>query len=172
MNNIIYEPEINLDLKKIREIVFESQFIFDETANASHHRNVSNYQYLQEIKSQYNFLSDTYNIYTLPGKTNIPLHVDALRSAALNIPIKNTEDSETIFYKYSQEAVLEYDSKNIFFRIKSDVDEIYRFTLTKPTLINNSIPHMVVNNSSSSRVILSWSINKEFKFEHARDRLR
>jgi hypothetical protein len=171
MNNIIRDTKIDLNIKKIKEIVFESQFLSDKNLDASHHRIVANYDYLREIQSQYPFLSDTYNIYTLPGNNNIPLHIDAQRSAAFNIPIKNTEESETIFYRYIDQPNLEYDAKNIFFRIKSEVEEIFKFTLITPTLINNSIPHMVVNKSSEPRIILSWSVKKEFKFEDIQDRL-
>lgn len=168
----IFEPDIDLDLDKIKNVVFESQFSSDKTLDAEHHRIVSNYPYLKEIQTQYPFLSNTYNIYTLPGMRMIPLHVDAQRSAAFNIPIKNTKDSETIFYKYTEDPILEYDSKNIFNRIKSDVKEVFRFTLLKPTLIKNSIPHMVINNSIEPRIILSWSVNKEYTFEYARDKFQ
>jgi hypothetical protein len=169
-NSFIYVPKIDLEIEKIKKIVFESQFNVDSKLSAAHHRNVANHPYLQEIKSRYNFLSDTYNIYTLPGKKIIPLHVDAHRSAAFNIPIKNTKESKTIFYEYIEEPILEYDPKNIFNRIRSNVKEIFKFTLLEPTLINNSIPHMVVNDSSEPRIILSWSIQKELKFEDIRDK--
>jgi hypothetical protein len=169
-NNLIYFPKIDLDIEKIKEIVFEYQFFSNKSLDASHHRTVSDHPYLQEIQSRYSFLSGTYNIYTLPGHRNIPLHVDSRRSAAFNIPIKNTENSETIFYEYNEIPNLEYDSKNIFHRIKSEVKEIFRFTLTEPTLINNSVPHMVVNNSPEPRIILSWSIIKELQFKDIRDK--
>lgn len=168
--NYIFIPNITFDLEEIKKIVLESQFSSNKNLDAEHHRMVSNHPYLQQIKSQYYFLSDTYNIYTLPGNNIIPLHVDAQRSAAFNIPIKNTEASKTIFYEYLEEPILEYDPKNVFNRIKSRVKEIYRFTLLKPTLINNSIPHMVINNSSEPRIILSWSVKREFKFENIRDK--
>jgi hypothetical protein len=168
----IFETDIDINLEKIKKIVFETQFSLDKNLSAGHHRIVSNHPYLKELQSQYPFLSDIYNIYTLPGKRNIPLHVDSQRSAALNIPINNTQDSHTIFYEYDEDPVLEYDSKNIFNLIRSRVKEVFRFTLLKPTLINNSVPHMVVNNSLEPRVILSWSINKEFNFKYAKDRLQ
>lgn len=172
MDALIFKPNIQLNLKEIKKIIFESQFSSDKNLDAEHHRIVSNHPYLQEIKSKYSFLSDTYNIYTLPGKRTIPLHVDAQRSAAFNIPIINTEESQTIFYEYVDYPILEYDPNNIFNRIKSKVLEIFRFTLLEPTLINNSVPHMVVNNSVNPRVILSWSICKEYNFDYARDHFR
>lgn len=168
--NLIYFPKIDLDIEKIKKIVFESQFLSDKNLDASHHRTVDSQPYLKEIQSRCLFLSNIYNIYTLPGHRTIPLHIDAQRSAAFNIPIENTENSETIFYEHTENLNLEYDSKNIFYRIKSEVREVFKFTLTKPTLINNSIPHMVINHSPYPRVILSWSINKEFKFTDVRNR--
>ena len=170
--NLIYQPKLDLNLEEIKEIVFLNQFSSDKNLNASHHRSVSDHPCLQKIQSKYPFLSSIYNIYTLPGNRKIPLHVDAQRSAALNIPIENTEDSVTIFYEHVQDPILEYDSKNVYNLIKSEVTELFRFTLLEPTLINNSIPHMVINNSSKPRIILSWSVNKEFKFEDVRDKFQ
>jgi hypothetical protein len=169
MNNFIFKPNINLNLENIKNIVSQFQFSINKNLDAEHHRKVSNNPYLQEVQSKYPFLSDTYNIYTLPGKRIIPLHVDARRSAAFNIPISNTEESETIFYEYIDNSILEYDAKNIFNLVKSTVTEVFRFTLLEPTLINNSIPHMVINNSFEPRVILSWSICEEYNFNYARD---
>jgi hypothetical protein len=105
----------------------------------------------------------------LPPWRSIPLHVDANRGAAFNIPIDNTINSSTIFYEFVEDPIFEYDSKNIFNLVRSKVNEIFRFTLLEPTLINNSVPHMVVNNSNKARVILSWSIKKEYTFEQAKE---
>jgi hypothetical protein len=120
---------------------------------------------LQEIENKVPCLSYIYNIYTLPALKNIPLHVDAKRNAAFNIPIDNTEQSETIFYDYIESPNLQYDARNVYNLIKSKVKEIYRFSLLKPTIINNSIPHMVVNHSIKPRIILSWSLRKEYQFQ-------
>jgi hypothetical protein len=165
MENLIYYPLINLNLEAVKQIVLENQFNKDQNLNADHHRSVSNIPYLKEIYDCYPFLSEIYNVYTLPGKKCIPLHVDANRSAAFNIPIMNTENSQTIFCEYKETPALEYDPKNIFNLIKSEVREVFRFTLIVPTIINNSVPHMVINNSDKPRVILSWSIKKEYSFE-------
>ena len=111
--NLIYQPKLDLNLEEIKEIVFLNQFSSDKNLNASHHRLVSDHPCLQKIQSKYPFLSSIYNIYTLPGNRKIPLHVDAQRSAALNIPIENTEDSVTIFYEHVKDPILEYDSKKL-----------------------------------------------------------
>lgn len=162
---IIYQPNLYLDLNLIKKIVFETQYSVNTRLDASHHRLVKDHEYLREVQDRFPYLSDIYNIYTLPALKNIPLHVDAKRNAAFNIPIDNTEQSETFFYEYMETPILEYDSKNVYNLIKSKVKEIYRFTLLTPTIINNSIPHMVVNHSVRPRIILSWSLKKEYKFD-------
>lgn len=169
--NIIFYPKFRFDLDQIKKIVMEEQYN-TKNLDSSHHRLVESHPYLQELKNQFDFLSPLYNIYTLPGKKIISLHVDAQRKAALNFPIDNTEHSHTIFYEYQEDPVFVYDAENVYNLIKSQVKEIYRFSLTTPTLINNSIPHCVINYSDKDRVILSWSIDNRYTFNDIKKKLQ
>lgn len=165
-NNFIYEPNLDLDLNEIRKIVRTVQFN-KIPEMAGHHRLVKNDPYLSSIKDRFPFLSPIFNVYTTQAKGQIPLHVDAKRNCAFNIPIANTEHSDTIFYEYVGDPLLQYNEKNVFYFINSPVNELYRFTLMRPTLINNSVPHKVLNNANAPRVILSWSVDDRYSFSEA-----
>ena len=88
-----------------------------------------------------------------------PIHIDAGRRKALNIPILNCDIISTTYF-YDQpspfrnriEPIQEYQI-SIVHRVLVLMDE---FSLTNPTIINTSIPHSVVNNGSGHRVIMSW----------------
>lgn len=167
-NEYIYQPNIDLDLDYIKKLVSQKQFK-SQNGLAGHQRMVKDDEYMTSIRNRFPFLSRMYNIYTVFGKGGIPMHVDAARDCAFNIPIMNTEQSETIFYNYAEEPVLEYNKERIYNLVKSPVKEVFRFSLTRPTLIDNAIPHEVINNSIATRVILSWSVNKEYSFTQARE---
>jgi hypothetical protein len=141
----------------------------DESVNgrASHHRMVHDDPYMMSIQNQYPLLSNVYNIYPLLPHCGIPLHIDSSRSCALNIPIRGTEDTYTIFYKEDGPLKLEYDDKRIYNLVKSPVVEVFRSTLTKPLLINNTIPHKVTNHKNTMRLTLSWSLQLDVTFQQA-----
>ena len=160
-DKFLFFPKINLDIDQLRDIVFLTQFCSDESADASHHRTVKNYAYLQSIQDQYPFLSDIYNIYTLPPKKNIPLHVDARRNVAFNIPIKNTEKSKTIFYEYVEEPVFQYDNKNIFIAKMNEVGNW--LWATKITTSNNEEKYSIKALSDDS-IIIAGTYNSSIIF--------
>jgi hypothetical protein len=165
-NEFIHELDIDLDIHHISELVFQEQFNYKE-GYARHHRFVSDDQYMSALQKKYPLLSGVYNIYTLENGKGIPLHIDTDRSCALNIPIKNTEVTETIFYNSENSIKTRYDPKMIYDVVISPVGEIFRHRLTVPTLINNSIPHQVVNKPNNTRITVSWSFYKEVKFDQA-----
>ena len=166
-NEYIYQPNIELDIDYIGKLVSNKQFK-NQQCLAGHQRLVSDDAYMTSIKKRFPFLSKMYNIYTVYGKGNIPMHVDAARDCAFNIPIKGTEQSDTIFYKYAEDPLLEYNKERVYNLVKSNVEEVFRFTLLRPTLIDNAIPHEVINHGFATRLILSWSVNKEYSFEDAK----
>lgn len=167
-NEFIYQPDIDIDLEYIKKMVTDNQFKHQKGL-AGHQRMVSDDPYMSSVKKRFPFLSKMYNIYTVYGKGTIPMHVDAARDCAFNIPIKGTEQSDTIFYKFKEDPVLEYNKERVYNLVKSEVEEVFRFTLLKPTLIDNAIPHEVINHGLSTRIILSWSVNKEYSFEQAKE---
>lgn len=168
-NNYAYEINLDIDLSYIKKIILQHQF--DKIKNLNdHQRLVSNDDYLTGIKNKFSFLSPVYSAYYLYPNHNIPAHIDAKRCCALNIPVSFTALSDTVFYKFINDPILEYNESRVYHTIKSDIVEDFKFTLTRPTLINNSIPHGVINrNTSDARIILSWSIDASLTFEQAKE---
>jgi hypothetical protein len=171
MEQYIYEPKLNLDYKYLKNLVLgeKDKVLSKKTANSvEHHRFVEDDEYMTSINNRFPFLSNKYNVYKTHDMRSIPLHIDSLRKAAFNIPILNTENSSTIFYSPDEELDFEYVPSRVYNIIRSKVTESFRFTLTKPTLINNSVPHMVINRSPLTRVIISWSVKLEHSFDDAK----
>jgi hypothetical protein len=160
--NYIYETKLDLDMVQLRKLVDED--VGQNTYHA-HHRLVKNSQYLSSIKDRLPFLSPVYNIYYFEAGRVVPTHIDGNRYCTLNIPVYNAEQSHTIFYETPESDNLEYDDKRILYYVKTPVKELFRFTLTKPTLVNTTHPHGVINNGDQTRVIISWSVLKPMTFE-------
>lgn len=120
--------------------------------------------YTVAIRQQFPFLSSIFNIYKTISKLQSPIHIDAHRQAALNIPLYGTDDSLTIFYTRDNCSNMEYIPNQFSYYIKSQVTELFRFTLTRATIINTTYPHSVIN-GNHIRAILSWSILPEYSFE-------
>jgi len=174
MEQYIYEPKLNLDYDYLKNLVLgeKDKALSKKTVNnVEHHRFVEDDEYMTLIYNRFPFLSNKYNVYKTHDMRPIPLHIDSLRKSAFNIPILNTEKSSTVFYQPDEELDLEHVPSRVYDLIKSKVTETFRFTLTKPTLINNSIPHMVINRSPL-RVIISWSVKLEYSFEDAKQMFR
>ena len=173
-NNFIYELDIDIDLEYISKLVFKNQFkpsldLISQQDKAKHHRLVSDDEYMVSLKNRYPLLGDYYNIYTLKKGQGIPLHIDAGRCCALNIPIIGTADTDTIFYETLGDVQTEYSQRYVYNLVKSPVKELFRHTLLRPSLINNSIPHEVINRKQVDRISLSWSFPKPTTFEEARE---
>lgn len=161
-NKFIHELDIDLDIDYLYNITVNNNTI---NGLPSHHRIVCEDAYLTTIKNKYPFLSSIFNVYKHAPGYSLPIHIDADRFCALNIPISNTENSSTIFYNKPDNVTLEYDSERILNRVKTSVEECFRFTLRKPTLINTTYPHNVVNNGPHTRIIISWSVLKPISFQ-------
>jgi hypothetical protein len=41
--------------------------------------------------------------------------------------------------------------------------EVYRYTLTKPVIMNTKLPHGVFGGPKLTRIIMSWSIDPEYE---------
>lgn len=124
---------------------------------------VKNHPYLELIHSKYPFFNSEISLFLIKGHGTManewPIHIDAGRRSALNIPILNCDiQSTTYFYdqpspfKNRLEPMPQYQISIIH----GDLALIDKFNLTNPTIINTSIPHSVVNNGSGQRVIMSW----------------
>lgn len=166
-NQHIKELNLNFDLGLLQQSVLLSKPI---PGSPPHHRSVADNKFLSSIRNKFPFFSPVYNLLRLPENQEIPVHVDADRFCALNIPILNTSNSYTIFYNWVPPIITEYDEKRIMHRVKSNIEECFRFTLLRPTLINNgdsNHPHGVVHFGPGERVIISWSLLKSMNFNQA-----
>lgn len=163
-NDFIYETCIDLDITYLKKMVAEQK---PADGLASHQRYVNTDPYLRSIKDTLPFLSPIFNIYSTRPRAGIVLHTDAKRKCALNVPIANTVSSFTSFYEYAEEPSVVYNEKNVYYEIKSKVNEVFKFSLTRPVVINNSAPHSVQNWGTEDRVIISWSMDENISFLEA-----
>ena len=153
---------MKLNISKLKEIVFRNLNSLESNL-ATHQRYVNKEPYLIEIKEQYPFLSNLYNIYpTGPGYI-VPIHICPNRGCALNIPIQYTEDSYTIFYEPKEKLEMTYSVPRIYHIIESDMIEVYRYTLEYPVIMNTKLPHGVFGGPKMTRIIMSWSIDPEYE---------
>ena len=167
-NDFVYEPSIVLDMDYLKTMVAEQQYAIKQGL-ATHQRYVNEIPYLNSIREKLPFLSAVFNIYTTRPNAGIVMHTDAKRSCAFNIPIANTENSTTAFYEFAEEPKLIYNERFVFNEVRSRVNEMFKFTLTVPTLINNSGPHEVKNLGNKNRVIISWSVEEGILFDEAKE---
>lgn len=118
---------------------------------------------LKQIYSKYPFFNSEISLFCIEGSggkaNHWPIHIDAGRRSALNIPILNC-DMQSITYFYDEPSLfknrLEVVPEYQISIVHGDLKQLDRFSLTVPTLINTSIPHAVHNNGSGYRVIMSW----------------
>lgn len=87
-------------------------------------------------------------------------HVDAqVNSLALNFPIENCKETETIFYTTItplETIVLKKPNGVVYKSIKNrDWVEIGKYTLDSTTLLNTHIPHKLINRGNNKRIALS-----------------
>ena len=162
-NDCAFIASVNFDLEQIKKEVFKNLNSVP-TGLASHQRMVSSSEYLSQLKTQFPFLSNLYNIYKSPQSFITPVHIDYHRNCAINIPISNTENSHTVFYKLLDPIQLRYIPERVYNLVESSMTEIFRFTLTEPTLINTKLPHGVLDSGDHHRIIMSWSVNDNYTY--------
>lgn len=169
-NEYVCELDEELDIVYLKEVIHKMNTNYKLLP---HQNLVDADEYLSSIRKKYPFLSSLFNVYqTAPGRS-IPLHVDSKRNCALNIPIMNTENSFTLFYKFKQGTNIElkHIPERVYDLIESPVEEAFKFTLTKPSLVNNSVPHKMLNFGDKTRIIISWSVQEQYSFEEIKNQL-
>jgi hypothetical protein len=156
---------MDLDIDVLKEIVHRR--VHDIIPDmATHQRLVHDEPYLIEVQKKYPFLGNTYNIYATPPEYETPIHDNPGRGCAVDVPIFYTEDSWVIFYDTPEDVEKEYIEERIYnVIISDDVTEAFRFNLDRPTLINTKIPHRIIGGPREYRVVLSWSIPNEYRFD-------
>lgn len=167
-NNYIYEinpDQIELDMDYFSTLGLR----LDKELEISKMRlDASEDSYTQFLYQKYPCLSPIINFYKFPSNWTLEMHVDSNRQCALNIPVKNTKDTDTVFYDFVEEPILEHNLiKKVHF-VKSKVVESFRFSMTNPVLINVTNPHSVINSTQDYRISISWSMKPDITFEQAK----
>jgi hypothetical protein len=163
-NEFIYETSCTFNTMYLLNLVNQS---IAHKSIKQHQRLVKDDPYLTSIRQQIPMLTPIWNFYKLEPYAMIPVHVDAQRNCALNIPLQGTDQSKTSFYNSIGPENFVYDSTKILHWAKHDLAKVFEFNLTQPTLIKNNVPHGVIN-GPHRRIILSWSITLDFTFEQAK----
>lgn len=163
-NKYAYETTLELDKEYLIELT--KRYTSGDLKN--HQRKVDLDPYLKSIREQFPILSPVWNVYDFIGNWILPTHIDAKRQAAFNIPLIGGEFSNTCFYVETGHNERKYDDKKVVYWINENIKEDFKFTLTRPTLIDNSVPHSVIN-GPSRRLIISWSTIDGVSFEEAKE---
>jgi hypothetical protein len=164
VNQYIKELDIPLDYEYLKQLSLNKQ----ENLIPGHrdnHRLVSANKYLSKIREKIPYLSPIYNVNHMPANNLFPIHIDGDRPCALNIPIENTENSFTTFYEIRDNMEMVYDDYRILHAIKTPLEEKFRFTLIRPTIIDTSVPHGVIHTGTGERLIISWGFMKNVDFK-------
>ena len=166
-NQFVHElPKELLDLDYIKTLALGQ--LDRELVHEGYTRiNVADDPYLIKLKLQFPFLTDWFNVYHMGPKGGTPVHIDAHRKGAFNIPIEGCDETSSVIYYESadgKEIDKWYKENERHYRVNSRLKEIYRFSMTLPTLVRNDIPHSVERkNGVNRRVIASWGVSGSFE---------
>lgn len=93
------------------------------------------------------------------------LHIDTgNNSIALNFPIEVVEEAYTLFYKFKGKLVDRYTpNTNVRYQeyVDDALEELGRYVLKAPTLINIKLPHSIVNKSDTIRYCFSFRFKED-----------
>jgi len=132
---------------------------------------VKDYPFLANIQSKYPKLADRIK-FLKSSKGSWPIHCDTHRQTAINIPLRNIENTHTVFHKGGEQAknvhayfgnVLQEWYSNEYVTYITNSEEVYKEILECPTIVNTSKPHGIINNGSNNRWICSWAYNGTFE---------
>lgn len=155
------------------EYVFELDIKFNTTSLISiinnlkisglrqHQQNAVDYEYTNHLFQKHNtILGNVWNFYLLKPQTGFPPHIDARRTATLNIPLYGHYGSTTTFYEMPTDELV-YSDKLIYYEFESTVNKTFEFTLTKPSFVRIDAPHSVMA-GKQHRLIISWGLTVSF----------
>ncbi len=132
---------------------------------------VIDYPFLANIRSKYPKLADHIK-FLKSSKGSWPVHCDTHRQTAINIPLRNIENTYTVFHESGKQAtnvhayfgnVLQEWYSNEYVTYITNSKEVYKEILKCPTIVNTSKPHGIINNGSNNRWICSWPYNGTFE---------
>jgi hypothetical protein len=158
-NFYVYETPDFLDLAYIQKLVMqklETDFVLKGYVRID----ITQDEYLKSVQERFTFLGGWLNIYHTPPNGYIPLHIDGHRLAAFNIPISGCDEtSQTIYYEPVSQMEKIYKPDERHYRIDGEMQEVYRFALTRPALIRNDVAHDVKRfDATDIRIIASWGV--------------
>jgi hypothetical protein len=155
------------------EYVFELSTIFDTTefisiidnlkpsGLRSHQQYAIDYNYTNQLYQKHkSILGNIWNYYLLKPNTGFPVHIDAKRTATLNIPLYGHQGSVTSFYEMPT-GNLTYSDKLIGYEFENNVNKTFEFTLTTPSFVRVNVPHSIMA-GKQHRLILSWGLVCDF----------
>lgn len=156
-NEYVFELDVKFNIKELVSIINNLK----PSGLRQHQQNAVDYEYTNYLYQKHNkILGSVWNYYLLKPQTGFPTHIDAKRTATLNIPIYGHYGSTTAFYEMPK-GELVYSDKLIGYEFDSDVKETFRFTLTKPSFVRIDAPHSVMA-GKQHRLILSWGLVVDF----------
>ena len=164
-NDYVMELPFSLDTTKLESVVNQAL-----GTSTNHQYMVTDYQYLQQIQKAIPILGWRWNIYKFPPYKGLDVHVDARRKACINIPISGYDTSVTSFYKEQTNMVTVYDPKKVLYNVQDSLEKVFSFTLRRPTLIRNTVPHSAYA-GDETRVIISWGLRDNMDFFEAKQRI-
>jgi hypothetical protein len=112
---------------------------------------------------QNNLRCEVSKVLNIPSMTNGWIHADAgIYEIALNIGLENAANNWNVFYKItglpeSTSTTPGQGESWVYFKDGNiNVEEIARYNLDTPKFFNVKIPHRVVNNTDSRRIVMTF----------------
>jgi hypothetical protein len=157
-NEYVFELDAIFDTKELISIINNLKV----SGLRQHQQNAVDYEYTNCLFQKHKkILGSVWNYYLLTPYSGFRKHIDAKRTATLNIPLYGHDGSATTFYKMPTGS-LEYNDKMIAYNVDDEVEETFSFTLTNPSFVNVTEPHSV-KSGSQERLILSWGLVVDFE---------
>lgn len=160
-NVYIQELILPLDNRKLQAVISNHQYN-ERSDLVSHQRIVHDDSYMTILHKQFPWMGEIFNIYTQKNGQGFPVHIDAKRTCAVNIPIYGVLNSHTIFYEPLEPIVKELSEDARGYFVRSLIEESFRFTLAYPTIVNTTAIHSVSVDPTVDRVIISWGSTLNF----------
>lgn len=93
------------------------------------------------------------------------VHIDTITTnLAVNFPVRGCDEAYTVFYRNKGKIVTEYTPHtNLPFEryVDPELQEIGRYVLDSPVILNVKIPHSVVNLGKQNRVCFSFRFKQD-----------
>lgn len=173
MNNII---ELDTDLLNDRSKSFWLNFdksklqYHNGVAVVEDYINLSNEE-LQEIKKLIPWVSGKIGLLHFKPKSSCPIHCDnhdgVKYHRSLNILVESDGNNhKTVYYKYKKDQGWGDVYKDALYRGPvEDLEVLFEFTVTKPTVFYNQTLHNVDNYGNKDRVMIMWLIDQSITDE-------